>query len=139
MTNRLFLDDQLQDEFDRKGVVKIKLLSDEQIDILRELHRRLQPNERFNTHNANDKNVSYHFSFLDSNKDLKTAVFNEVSKVLQPEIDKVMDSHEPLVINYVNKEPGYGEVPCHQNWDFVDETKFVSVSVWCPLVNVSKY
>jgi ectoine hydroxylase-related dioxygenase (phytanoyl-CoA dioxygenase family) len=137
-TNRVFLDDQLQEEFEKKGVVKIKLLSDEEVGILKELHKRQNPNERFNTHNANDANVSYHFSFLDSNKDLKTAVFNEVSKLVQPRLDKVLDNYEPLVINFVNKEPGFGEVPCHQNWDFVDERKFVSVSVWCALVDVTE-
>ncbi len=136
-TNRVFKDDKLQEEFERKGVVKIKLLSDEEVAILKELHRRQQPNERFNTHNANDKNVSYHFSFLDSNKDLKQAVFNEVSKLVQPRLDEVLENYEPLVINFVNKEPGFGEVPCHQNWDFVDEKKYVSVSVWCALVDVT--
>lgn len=134
--NRVFKDEQLQEEFDRKGVVKISLLNQDQIRQLREIHLDQQRNERFNTHNANDKNVSYHFTFLDSNKDLKVSVFNRVSELLQPQLDEVLEDYVPLVINYVNKEPGFGEVPCHQNWDFVDERQFVSVSVWCPLVDV---
>lgn len=131
--HRVLLDDKLQQEFDEKGVVKVPFFDAETVAQLQRFHKEQNPNERFNTQ---DKSVSYHFSFLDSNREYKRRVFEHLSKIFQPVLDKYLATYEPLVINFVNKEPGLGEVPVHQNWDFVDEEKFTSVSVWVPLVDV---
>lgn len=131
--HRVLLDDKLQQEFDEKGVVKVPFFDAETVAELQRFHKEQNPNERFNTQ---DKSVSYHFSFLDSNRDYKRRVFEHLSKIFQPVLDKYLATYEPLVINFVNKEPGLGEVPVHQNWDFVDEKEFTSVSVWVPLVDV---
>ena len=37
--------------------------------------------------------------------------------------------YEPLIVNLFFKEPGKGEVPIHQNWTFVDESQYTSVSI----------
>lgn len=132
---RVFIDENLQQEFEKKGYVKIKLFTDEEIQELRDLHSQLKPDNRFNTQ---EKNVKYHFSFLDTNKDYKNSVYNLLSEKFQPKMDAILVDYEPLVINFVQKEPGMGEVPVHQNWNFVDETKYVSMSIWCPLVNVAE-
>lgn len=132
---KVFSDNHLQAAFDEKGYVKIKLFSDDEINELKAFYNNLQPNDRFNTQ---EKNVKYHFSFLDTNMEYKKTVFNTLSEKFQPKMDSILDNYEPLVINFVQKEPGLGEVPIHQNWNFVDETKYVSVSVWCPLVDVAE-
>lgn len=132
---RVLNSDELQQEFDEKGYVKVKLFEPEEIEELKKIHDSLHPNDRFNTQ---EKNVKYHFSFLDTNKDYKKQVFTRLSEAFQPKLDKWLYNYEPLVINFVNKEPGLGEVPIHQNWNFVDETKYVSVSVWAPLVDVAE-
>lgn len=132
---RLFIDEHLQAEFNEKGYVKIKLFNDDEINELKAFYNSLKPDNRFNTQ---EKNVKYHFSFLDTNMEYKKTVFNKLSEKFQPKMDAVLDNYEPLVINFVQKEPGLGEVPIHQNWNFVDETKYVSVSIWCPLVDVAE-
>lgn len=131
--HRVLLDDKLQAEFDKTGVVKVPFFDMETVEELRKFHHDQKPNERYN---VQDKSVSYHFSFLDSNREYKRKVFEHLSKVFQPVLDKYMAQYEPLVINFVNKETGLGEVPVHQNWDFVNEKEFTSVSVWVPLVDV---
>jgi hypothetical protein len=132
---RVLIKDDLQKEFEEKGYVKVKLFEPEEVEQLKNIHESLQPNDRFNTQ---EKNVKYHFSFLDTNKDYKKQVFTQLSAMFQPKLDVFLSDYEPLVINFVNKEPGLGEVPIHQNWNFVDETKYVSVSVWAPLVDVEE-
>lgn len=131
----VFNDIEHQKEFDKKGYVKIQLFNQEEIQALNDFYRSLKPNDRFNTQ---EKNVKYHFSFLDTNKEYKNMVFDQLSAKFQPKMDVILQNYEPLVINFVQKEPGMGEVPIHQNWNFVDETKYVSLSIWCPLVNVAE-
>ena len=132
---RVLIDKQLQKEFEEKGYVKIQLFSKDEINEFLSIHQNLHPDARFNTQ---EKNVKYHFTFLDENKDYKHKVFDHISKIIQPKIDTLLNNYEPLIINFVQKEPGLGEVPIHQNWNFVDETKYVSISIWCPLVDVAE-
>lgn len=131
----VFKDEQLQKQFWEKGYVKIKLFSQEEIDELKTFYYAQHPDSRFNTQ---EKNVKYHFTFLDTNKEYKNKVFDFISSKIQPKLDETLAGYEPIIINFVQKEPGLGEVPVHQNWNFVDETKYASVSVWCPLVDVAE-
>lgn len=131
----VFTDKQMQNEFWEKGYIKLKLFSESEISDLNKFYSELHPKSRFNTQ---EKNVKYHFTFLDENKDYKHKVFDHISKIIQPKIDTLLNNYEPLIINFVQKEPGLGEVPIHQNWNFVDETKYVSISIWCPLVDVAE-
>jgi hypothetical protein len=131
----VFRDQKLQEEFWEKGYVKLALFKPEEIEELKAFYAAQHPDSRFN---EQEKNVKYHFTFLDTNKDYKNTVFNFISEKIQPKLDAYLADYEPLVINFVQKEPGLGEVPVHQNWNFVDETKYVSVSVWCPLVDVAE-
>lgn len=131
----VFTDKNMQDEFWEKGYIRLKLFSEAEINDLNKFYSELHPNSRFNTQ---EKNVKYHFTFLDENKDYKHKVFDHISKIIQPKIDTLLNNYEPLIINFVQKEPGLGEVPIHQNWNFVDEEKYVSISIWCPLVDVAE-
>ncbi len=131
----VFLDKNLQDTFWEQGYVKLQLFTPGEINELKNFYNTLQPNSRFN---EQEKNVKYHFTFLDDNKEYKNKVFEHISRIIQPKIDTLLNNYEPLVINFVQKEPGLGEVPIHQNWSFVEEDKFVSVSIWCPLVDVAE-
>lgn len=131
----IFKDIELQHEFWEKGYIKIKMFSQDEIDELKAFYYAQHPDSRFN---KQEKNVKYHFTFLDTNKEYKNKVFDFVSSKIQPKLDIYFADYEPLVINFVQKEPGLGEVPVHQNWNFVDESKYVTVSVWCPMVDVAE-
>jgi len=131
--NRLFKQDQHESDFERDGYVCIPFLGESQLTDLRNLYNRLTPDSRFNTQ---DNSVSYHFSFLDPNRAYKKAVFDGVSAIVAPSLVQHFTPYSPLIINFVRKEPGLGEVPVHQNWNFVDESRYCSVSIWCPLVDV---
>ena len=131
----VFKDSEIQKEFWKKGYYKLRLFSDEEVEELKAFYYSQQPDSRFNTQ---EKNVKYHFTFLDTNKNYKNTVFDFVTKKIQSKLDDVLNDYEPLIINFVQKELGLGEVPVHQNWNFVDETKYASVSVWCPLVDVAE-
>ena len=61
-----------------------------------------------------------------------------VYSFMKPLIDSIIVNYKPVMINLFNKHHGTGEVPIHQNWTFVDERIYTSISVWCPLQDVNR-
>lgn len=132
---QIFRDPGHQKQFEEDGYIIVPFLAPEEVQALLDFKNGTRPDNRFNT-NAED--ATYHFTFLDTNIDYKKEVFNTVMGFFQPAIDKYMIDYKPLIVNFVLKDPGYGEVPVHQNWNFVDEEKFRSFSVWVPLIDTNK-
>lgn len=133
MNTKVFKDQALNEQFWKQGYLKVPFLNKVQLHSLRSLHQDLRPDHRYNTQDAR---VSYHFSFLDPNRAYKEAVFKGVQGIVAASMETHLNAYEPLIVNFVQKEPGKGEVPVHQNWNFVDEQSFCSISIWCPLVDV---
>lgn len=124
----------LQEEFDRQGYVVVDLFTPEQARAFIQLHDDLDGAK--GTANTNDN--SYELSFFDKDVDAKKYKFNKVYEFMKPHVDRFLDNYAPIIINIFNKHEGTGEVPIHQNWTFVDEAKYTSVSIWCPLQDVSR-
>lgn len=131
---KLLKDPVLQEKFDREGYVVVDLLSHEEAEAFIKLHNDLNGAKG----TANTNNNSYELSFFDKDIEAKRYKFKRVYEFMKPYVDKFLDDYSPIIINIFNKHEGTGEVPIHQNWTFVDETKYTSVSVWCPLQDVSR-
>lgn len=137
---KVFKDEALQREFDEKGYVKIKFLEPDQVQALIDKFFELEPMSKGNVENSEadfdiEGEITYDFTFINRNKDYKRTVMKEINKVFLPVADKFMDDYRPIIANYIRKRKDTGEVPLHQNWAFVDEEKYTSISIWCPLVD----
>lgn len=133
---RLTLKDQkLQNEFDATGYVVVDLFKPSEITELKALLADLE-SERAGT--GLNMETSYKLSFFSDSPAYRKKVFDRVGSFCQPFVDRFLDNYEPLMVNTFDKEPGTGEVPVHQNWTFVDEEAYRSVSVWIPLVDVTR-
>jgi hypothetical protein len=130
---KIFNNPQLQKEFDRNGFVVINLFSNNEIKDFVKLYDMLEGAKG----TANTNKNTYELSFFEKDVASKKNKFNAIYDFIKPFIDKHLDNYSPIIINLFNKEHGTGEVPVHQNWTFVDEKKYTSVSVWCPLQPVS--
>jgi len=130
----VFFDDALQSEFDKKGFVVLDVLSAEEVQGFINLYDAVEGAKG----TANTNKNSYELSFFDKDIEAKKQKFNRVYDFMKPHIDRFLDHYSPIMVNLFNKEHGTGEVPIHQNWTFVDEKEFTSVSVWCPLQQVSR-
>jgi ectoine hydroxylase-related dioxygenase (phytanoyl-CoA dioxygenase family) len=84
---------------------------------------------------GNEKEITYDFTFTDENINYKQTVFNIITEKFQSIADNYLLEYKPIIANYIRKEENNGEVPMHQNWAFVDEMKYTSISIWVPLVD----
>ena len=130
----LFYDAGLQAKFDREGYVILDLFSAEEAESFLALYDKLEGARG----TANTNNNSYELSFFEKDEDMKRKKFARVYEFMKPYVDAAVIRYKPIIINLFNKHHGTGEVPLHQNWTFVDETEYTSVSMWCPLQDVSR-
>lgn len=136
----MFYDQKLQEHFDKNGYVLIDLLNNEQVEALKKQYFELESvrggmRKEYDVKFDKEKEITYEFTFIDSSKDYKQVVFDKITEVFLPLINRILVDYQPIIANYIHKSSLKGEVPMHQNWAFVDERKYSSISVWCPLVD----
>jgi hypothetical protein len=134
MKQQVLKSSDLQKRFDRDGFVLVDLLNEDKLSELFKVLEGLKQDKK-NTKLSIDS--GYNLSFFSESDEYRKKVFEVISNFFQPLVDEYLDRYKPLIINTFDKEPGTGEVPVHQNWTFVDEEKYTSVSVWIPLTDVS--
>jgi hypothetical protein len=136
----MFLDKSLQDQFERDGYVIIDLLHPDQVAQLKQTYFDLEKvrggmRKEYDVQFDEQKEITYDFTFIDSNIEYKQIVFDKITEVFLPLVNAYLNDYQPIIANFIHKSKDKGEVPLHQNWAFVDEWKYTSVSVWCPLVD----
>ena len=135
LSRPVFHDAELQAEFDRCGYVVVDLLDDARVAQLYGAYTAAAESAA-GVNPPGAYNDTYgEFSIIHSWPDLRRKVFDLSCSVIGPAADQLLVDHVPLYANYVNKPPGSGVVPTHQNFSVVDESRFTSVSVWVALVD----
>ncbi|MFT5780019.1 MAG: hypothetical protein ACI837_002980 [Crocinitomicaceae bacterium] len=127
----LFQDKDLQSKFEEDGYVKLPLLSNAEVDHLLSYYQ---------AQNFDNKiEGGFHISLDNKNSDLVSTVGEEIKKILVPKSEEIIDKGQVFTASFVIKEPGLQNiVPPHQDWTFVDETQFSSLTMWTPLVDVTE-
>ena len=134
MARKVFHDSSLQTQFDKVGYVIINLMDHTRVADLLALYDHIEGVKG----TVEDGRNSYELSFFEKDIAVKRQKFDAIQTFFSPLLDTYLDHYKPIITNLFNKEHGTGEVPIHQNWTFVDEQQYTSVSVWCPLQNVSR-
>ena len=140
MPNIVLRDTLLQEEFEKKGYVQVAFLNEEQVEYLKNMFfETLAESGGYKTSDDADfkteSEITYDFTFIDKNPDYKRKVFKIITEVFKQKADEYLNDYTPIIANYIRKKENGGEVPLHQNWAFVEEEKFTSVSIWVPLVD----
>jgi hypothetical protein len=131
MNHSIFKDDTLSELFDKEGYVKVPFLDDAGLAIFRQHSR---------SHLENFVGSSYGTtSTTDLNHPL---IVREVHEFISSNISIYLEPYfkdcKAILGNYLIKKPVENSlIPVHQDWTFVDEQKFYSLSIWCPLGDVS--
>lgn len=128
----MFLNPKLQQVFDEKGYVVIPFLNAEEVQEMTAYYE--NNNKRVENYDA----TYAEFSVLNAENETRKKIFEKITSMFLSKAKSVLDNCQPIIANFVCKEPGKGFVPVHQNWAVVDESKYTSVSIWCPLVDTNK-
>lgn len=111
-----------------KGYFKCPLLSPDEVARLSAAYEAIQ-------HPATR---GFHASMFAQDAEYRRTIFTAIAAVMAAPCARWLPGYQLRVANFIVKEGGASDsvVPFHQDWSFVDETRFVSLNVWCPLVDV---
>ncbi len=123
----IFKDSQLQAEFNEQGFVKVKLLSDDDIEKLTSLFYQFHSNLRENAFGAS----SFHH-----NKEEKFLIRDTLYPIFLPYFNQLFKDYTYFGSSYLYKTKGKNsDLAPHQDWTIVDEKKYVAINIWTPLID----
>lgn len=121
-------DQALEAEFRERGFVVVDLVGPDEVARLAEISDRVYVDVR----------EGFHASNLSKHHEYRHAVNREVTPVLEHAARDLFVDHEPYFSSLVIKWPDPGSMfPSHQDWNMVDESRFRSVNIFCPLVDAT--
>jgi len=129
---QLFKDELLQQTFDRDGYVVIDFIDPEQVEELTGFYRGLD--------HAPMPEYGFQVSLDNNQGDFVRTISDKLKQTLKPYVDRQFQNHQIFTASFVVKEKNpLGVVPPHQDWTFVDEYKYWSATIWCPLIDVDMH
>ncbi len=127
---KLFRDTEKQIAFERDGFVVLDLIGPAEIDELLAFYATLQ--------NVSTPDTGFQVSLDNQSPEFVQDVAEKLIATAGPSIERHFQDHQVFTASFVTKAKNTrGFVPPHQDWTFVDESRFWSATVWCPLVDVN--
>ncbi len=82
--------------------------------------------------------AGFHSTILSDDIALRVAVDAAIRSVLEPRISALFNGFRLAFCTFAVKRGGRADsaVPLHQDWSFVDESRFISFGLWAPLLDV---
>jgi hypothetical protein len=135
---QIFKEEDHQSQFIEKGYVQLPLISQKDAQQLVDDIMSLEPGDGFNPSGDSEFNTAtYHCTFLDSNLEYKKEANRLMAEAFQGVIDRYLKDFRIVTANFYVKPPGRGKFTIHQNWHIAPEIKDTTLTIWCPLVDVS--
>lgn len=120
----LFKNNEYQKKLEQEGFVVLPFFDEEEINALFDIYAELP------------KKMEYPFessSFIDDDI-IKQKADETTKEVFQSKIDATFTKHKFLGTSFLTKRTGaHSEMPIHQDWTVVDESKYASITCWVPL------
>jgi ectoine hydroxylase-related dioxygenase (phytanoyl-CoA dioxygenase family) len=127
---QLFKDAQLQAQFEQDGYVVIDFINQRQVEDLTDFYASLQQ--------AASPGAGFQVSLDNENPDFVRRVAERLMETVRSSVDRHFQDHKIFTASFVTKtKDPRAVVPPHQDWTFVDEDRFWSATIWCPLVDVN--
>jgi phytanoyl-CoA dioxygenase PhyH len=125
----IFKDAALQKQFEEDGFLKIALLNDESVSQLLALFRNYFP----------DPSADFFSSSYENDFPRKKEISNAIGKIVFPHLETIFIDYTWFGSAFLSKGNGpRSEMPMHQDWTIVDETKFIALNIWTPLQHTTE-
>ncbi len=117
----------------QNGFVSFPLLKESDINELKKLYQKFETE-----HLVHEEGFKKTSSFADKNQVLE--INKRVSEIIAPILPEHFKAYQMLGCNYLIKSSNSDQtkVPLHQDWTYVDETKFYSMNVWIALEDIDE-
>lgn len=121
-----FKDIEYQKQFDKYGFVKIKMFTEDEVNIFKEFYKSLSIHDE----------IKYGFSVsIDQmNDEVRMRLNTFFKSQVFPRFEQFLNHPKYFTGSFMIKEPyPTGTVAAHQDWTFVEEEKFQSLMCWISL------
>ncbi|MCB9256479.1 MAG: phytanoyl-CoA dioxygenase family protein [Chitinophagales bacterium] len=131
---RILLDSSLDFEFHEKGFVKFPLFSQNQIQEIKEFYEKIKKDQCI------EEGRAFHTTMNTSNDHLIKAVDEFIYPYFEKTLPRYLQNFNLTVGGFLAKDSGdHSAVTIHQDWTFVDETKYDSFNLWVALDDVGLF
>jgi hypothetical protein len=119
----------INDSLVHDGCVVIDLLDAESISSLLDIYQTL----------VGPVCKGFYSTILSRDPKHREAVDNAIRSQLTPRVRSLLAGYRIAFCTFAVKNANSmkSTVPLHQDWSFVDEHQFISIGLWCPLVDVN--
>jgi len=131
---KVFRDENLQNEFDENGFVKLHMFSKAQVKLLQDYYLETQ-----SEHETVIDRKKFHATNDTDNAELIASADRFIKKIMFEEIDKHFYNYKTIAANYLLKQSSEeSDLGPHQDLRFVDEEKYYSFNIWVATEPTSK-
>ena len=126
----IFKEELQQQQFDQDGYLVIDFLSAGEVGQLHRLHQRFE----------NRLTGPFDASIMSRDLTYRQIIDEDIKQVFAAKLNSTLKDYRLCSSGYAVKKASNAtsELPIHQDWSFVDETRFESLGIWCPLTDVGK-
>lgn len=113
----------------KQGFVVIPLLDEKEIDLLLNEHKKIEP----------QKTEAFYTSIWHNDENYREKVNDLISSIIPRKLSNILIDYKPVFANFMIKKAQVKSfLDFHQDWTFVDESKYVALNVWIPLIDTNK-
>jgi ectoine hydroxylase-related dioxygenase (phytanoyl-CoA dioxygenase family) len=136
----IFRDHALNKKFHKCGYVVLDYTSKIESEMVLNKIKKLSPSDLFGGYQQMNliPLQSYHCTYFDNNLVYKRLVLEILKDFFRPLVETFLEDYKIIMANLFLKPPFAGYVSPHQNMTIVDESKFTSISLWCPCVDTNE-
>lgn len=129
MSRPVFNNAQLESTFAESGIVRVPLLSPEEVLALIDIYHSTK---------GDKEGRNFHSTMFINDAEYRRQISEKISEVVKPKIAALLNDYKLLFANYIVKEVSANtKVGIHQDWNFTTPEN-ISVNIWIPLTDITE-